>query len=290
MRQPAVCNYRQDHKRYHSRNGLSPCIAVRFVIGQNYENEKKDAPLRGKEQNAHGDIVVLPMTENMNSGKTPGFFHLVALWTSLPKSVQFVGKTDSDSFLWPQPLLDELVRLPSPENGMHFQIGDTVGFVRCGGKGRGRKYCPKDYLYMAGHGYVLSRGIVRRAFASIDITERRFRGHEDLVVGRWIHSQMDVVQIDKRTRSCFRHEEGGKLSTQPRRAFKALNATPPPPQCTQVLPVPIFPVGGVREMPLCSGAWPPEHAVCLLRRAAALPFVDIPDRNWRPPAPVENHF
>ena len=67
MRQPAVCNYRQDHKRYHSRNGLSPCIAVRFVIGQNYENEKKDAPLRGKEQNAHGDIVVLPMTENMNS-------------------------------------------------------------------------------------------------------------------------------------------------------------------------------------------------------------------------------
>ena len=270
LRNSAVCNYRTPRGRYRKKQGRQPCISVRFVLGHDYSNEAKDEALRRKEQAENGgDLFVIPIHENMNSGKSPAFLKAVAL-SGLPETVAFVGKSDTDTFIWPNRIIEELLRLPPPQSGIHFQIGSTIGYHRCGG--RRRSFCPTDYLYMAGALYFLSRSVVHEAFTTIDVSEQKFLGHEDFIVGRFIHSKLDIVQIDKLRTSCFAHEEGGKLATAPRRTFAAMNSSSPPKTCRAVE----FPLGGA--MPLCTSEWPPPNDVCLLRRAPSLRFAVVPER------------
>ena len=114
LRNSAVCNYRTPRGRYRKKQGRQPCISVRFVLGHDYSNEAKDEALRRKEQAENGgDLFVIPIHENMNSGKSPAFLKAVAL-SGLPETVAFVGKSDTDTFIWPNRIIEELLRLPPP--------------------------------------------------------------------------------------------------------------------------------------------------------------------------------
>lgn len=88
----SVCNYRKSGGRYRKKKGRKPCIATVFVLGHNYANEAKDETVRHKEHAQNGgDLFVIPIHENMNSGKTPAFLKAVAL-SGLPETVEWVGK------------------------------------------------------------------------------------------------------------------------------------------------------------------------------------------------------
>ena len=132
------------------------------------------------ENSTYGDIVELPCTENMNSGKTYTWFAFAA-WR-FPHAAYF-AKGDYDTYLYVDEIVSSLNNFPSGDALVY--AGTPVDYITCGSE----VFCPQGWTYMGGQFYIMSRGLAELVLDPSKTQVRAFeKGHEDLVTGDWIHS------------------------------------------------------------------------------------------------------
>ena len=153
--------------RYMYRNACPPQIRMRFILGQPLTWEERD--LLTLEMKMYDDIMTIPVSENMDYGKTYTFFtHMYDEWRNgRGEEYTFVMKVDSDAFVNCQNLADRLSTLPR-ENIYYGRIGGGA-----------------DFYLMYGMGYALSWDIVARIRFS-EYAKHNQIGHEDTQVAKWI--------------------------------------------------------------------------------------------------------
>lgn len=258
MQSSFVCNFRP-------KPSLRPCILVRFILGFTDDDSAVIA-----ENEEYGDIVLLPIRENMNSGKTFSWFKTAARRTVF-KNIPFVGKADMDTFIWPDKMVEELLGLhPSYE----YQLGAGFTRKRCGSLA----FCPDKWKYMSGQFYVLSDGLVQ-LFHDVNVTDRQYHGHEDLAVGRFLHIQATRVQVDKRGTQCWVHKEKGPLKKEPAKEYKRLSGSKSPKDC-RALTMPV-------SIPNCQKNNANNvQPFCLTQAAGPGKYVPILDRKDKQPPPA----
>ncbi|KAG8059211.1 hypothetical protein GUJ93_ZPchr0002g24008 [Zizania palustris] len=175
-------------------------IDVRFVVCRITREE--DAVLVALEIIAHGDIIVLNCTENMDDGKTHSYFSGVPkLFAGAP--YDYVGKTDDDSYYRLGALADTL--RDKPRRDLYH------GFLAP---------CHTDpgTQFMSGMGYIVSWDVAAW-IAATDELKNDVTGPEDEVFGRWLRSSgKGMNRYGEQTRmydyldgemrdgaNCFRH-------------------------------------------------------------------------------------
>ncbi|KAL6880697.1 hypothetical protein ACP4OV_012262 [Aristida adscensionis] len=145
-------------------------VDVRFVVCR-LEREE-DAVLVALEIVAHGDVVVLNCTENMDGGKTYDYFSAVPrLFAAAP--YDYVGKTDDDTYYRTAALADAL--RPKPRRDVYH------GFLTpC--------HLNVEWEYMSGMGYVVSWDVAAWIASPAAAAELRgdHEGPEDAVFARWL--------------------------------------------------------------------------------------------------------
>jgi len=93
----------------HRWNYPTPCIKFVYVIGVD-DLEEKVQTLLNEENKQYGDIVMLPIHENMNRGKTFKWFQFAL--QEYPRAA-YIAKGDVDAFVHPVHLAQQLSSLPS---------------------------------------------------------------------------------------------------------------------------------------------------------------------------------
>ncbi|KAG8744033.1 hypothetical protein FRC10_010922 [Ceratobasidium sp. 414] len=164
---------------------------VKFVVGRGSESSIKELEI---ENELHGDIVILPIKENMNGGKTYAYFswaHEHALVPSYSNQTRsnstngwvrpdYVVKTDDDSFV----VLSEL------EARLRVEWYEASGEERGWGPLADENVdqgvdLVKDY-FMAGELYALSWPLVSYV-AGDERVKRMTIGSEDQQVAKWMN-------------------------------------------------------------------------------------------------------
>ncbi|GJM87066.1 hypothetical protein PR202_ga02984 [Eleusine coracana subsp. coracana] len=143
-------------------------IDVRFVFC-NLDKEE-DRVLVAMEIIAHGDVVVLNCTENMDGGKTYDYFSTIPhLFADEP--YDFVGKTDDDTYYRLATLADTLRDKPR-ENVYH-------GFLNP---------CHQSlaWQYMSGMGYIVSWDVAAWIASTEELRGDGGGGWEDKVFAGWL--------------------------------------------------------------------------------------------------------
>uniref|UniRef100_J3LHS3 Hexosyltransferase n=2 Tax=Oryza brachyantha TaxID=4533 RepID=J3LHS3_ORYBR len=145
-------------------------IDVRFFVCSLAREE--DAVLVSLEIIAHGDVVVLNCTENMDDGKTHSYFSAVpGLFVDAP--YDYVGKVDDDSYYRLAALADTLRDKPRRDLYHGFLAPCHAG--------------PGAPRFMSGMGYIVSWDVAAWV-AATEALRRDVRGPEDEVFGRWLRS------------------------------------------------------------------------------------------------------
>ncbi|KAL6633413.1 hypothetical protein ACP70R_026084 [Stipagrostis hirtigluma subsp. patula] len=173
-------------------------IDVRFVLC-NLDKEE-DRVLVALESVAHGDIVVVNCTENMNDGKTYAYFSAIPrLFADEP--YDYVGKIDDDTYYRLATLADTL--RGKARRGMYH------GFLHpC--------HCPLEMQYMAGMGYIVSWDIAEWISATEELRDDHHEW-EDMDFGGWLRKGGKYENVygeeprmydymDSENVTCFRHE------------------------------------------------------------------------------------
>ncbi|KAF8689837.1 hypothetical protein HU200_041468 [Digitaria exilis] len=176
-------------------------VDVRFVLCT--IDKEEDRILVSLEIIAHGDILVMNCTENMNEGKTYAYFSAVPeLFAEAP--YDYVGKTDDDTYYRVAALADSL-RGKSRRDAYH-------GFLTpC-------HWLPEKQ-YMSGMGYVVSRDVVEWIAATPELRDDH-DDWEDVNFGGWLRKggrYKNVYNEEPRMYdywdrvmdadiNCFRHE------------------------------------------------------------------------------------
>ncbi|GJM87252.1 hypothetical protein PR202_ga03188 [Eleusine coracana subsp. coracana] len=145
-------------------------IDVRFVFC-NLDKEE-DRVLVAMEIIAHGDVVVLNCTENMDGGKTYDYFSTVPrLFADDDETYDFVGKTDDDTYYRLAALADTLRDKPR-ENVYH-------GFLNP---------CHQSlaWQYMSGMGYIVSWDVAAWIASTEELSGDGGGGWEDKVFAGWL--------------------------------------------------------------------------------------------------------
>ncbi|KAL6912004.1 hypothetical protein ACP4OV_000809 [Aristida adscensionis] len=145
-------------------------IDVRFVFC-NLDKEE-DRVLVALEVVAHGDILVVNRTENMDDGKTYAYFSAVPrLFAGEP--YDYVGKTDDDTYYRLAALADTL-RGKARRDMYHGYLSPC--------------HWPPEKQYMSGMGYVVSWDIAEWISATPELwNASRDRGApEDSLFGEWL--------------------------------------------------------------------------------------------------------
>ncbi|KAF0931148.1 hypothetical protein E2562_002505 [Oryza meyeriana var. granulata] len=144
-------------------------IDVRFFVCSLTTEE--DAVLVSLEIIAHGDIVVLNCTENMDDGKTYSYFSAVpGLFADAP--YDYVGKIDDDSYYRLAALADTL--RDKPRRDMYYGL-----LAPC--------HADPKTQFMSGMGYIVSWDVAAWV-AATEALSSDVKGPEDEVFGRWLRS------------------------------------------------------------------------------------------------------
>ncbi|BAS81263.1 Os02g0785200 [Oryza sativa Japonica Group] len=142
-------------------------VDVRFFVCSLAREE--DAVLVSLEIIAHGDVVVLNCTENMDDGKTHSYFSsLPALFADAP--YDYVGKIDDDSYYRLASLADTLRDKPRRDLYHGFP-------APCHADPRSQ--------FMSGMGYIVSWDVAAWV-AATEALRGDVKGPEDEVFGRWL--------------------------------------------------------------------------------------------------------
>ncbi|KAJ1281350.1 hypothetical protein BS78_04G299400 [Paspalum vaginatum] len=142
-------------------------VDVRFVFCDVAKEE--DRILVALEVIAHGDILVLNCTENMNDGKTYDYFAAVPrLFGAAP--YDYVGKTDDDTY-YRLAALAESLRGKARRDAYHGMV------IPCHG--------PPETQYMAGFGYIVSWDVAQWISDTPELRDDRVEV-EDVDFGRWL--------------------------------------------------------------------------------------------------------
>lgn len=158
-------------------------VAVRFVMGQPHEDWEEEMMLL--EQNAHGDIFMIPVKENMEDGKTFAFYeHLYRLnQKGVEPRYDFVLKTDLDSFVHIGNFAKRVTELDSTKN---IYLG--------------HRYPSFGIWYMVGMGYTISWNLLDLIVHS-EYAVNHVKGFEDAQTGFWIEdlrkNGVDIVEVDE---------------------------------------------------------------------------------------------
>nr|CAB3447902.1 unnamed protein product [Digitaria exilis] len=176
-------------------------VDVRFVLCT--IDKEEDRILVSLEIIAHGDILVVNCTENMNDGKTYAYFSAVPrMFAAAP--YDYVGKTDDDTYYRVAALADSL-RGKSRRDAYH-------GFsTPC--------HTDPERQYMSGMGYVVSWDVVEWIAATPELADDHHEW-EDEDFGGWMRKggkKMNVYNEEPRMydywdremdtgMNCFRHE------------------------------------------------------------------------------------
>ncbi|KAL6647331.1 hypothetical protein ACP70R_014768 [Stipagrostis hirtigluma subsp. patula] len=176
-------------------------VDVRFVVCR--LDTEEDAVLVALEAIAHGDVVVLNCTENMDGGKTYEYFSAVPrLFAGDP--YDYVGKADDDTYYRLAALADALRGKPRRDVYHGF-------LTPC--------HQNREWEYMSGMGYVVSWDVAAWISAAEE-PRRDQHGPEDLVFGRWLRRggrgkhkyteeprMYDYLDREMQERvECYRHE------------------------------------------------------------------------------------
>ncbi|KAJ4792706.1 Hexosyltransferase [Rhynchospora pubera] len=172
-------------------------VDVKFVFCN--VTKEEDIVLVALEIMKYDDIIILDCAENMDGGKTYTYF------SSLPKifddePYDYVMKTDDDTYLRLNNLVDTLKRLP--RESLYFGL-----MTPCFGT--------KADHYMSGMGYVVSWDLVEWISTS-DVARSHHTGPEDLITGKWFRDGGKAVHMYDATPAmydyfqpphlCYRHE------------------------------------------------------------------------------------
>ncbi|EEE57934.1 hypothetical protein OsJ_08641 [Oryza sativa Japonica Group] len=164
-------------------NATGPAVDLRVLLGvvtraEMYElrallrlalAREEDAVLVSLEIIAHGDVVVLNCTENMDDGKTHSYFSsLPALFADAP--YDYVGKIDDDSYYRLASLADTLRDKPRRDLYHGFP-------APCHADPRSQ--------FMSGMGYIVSWDVAAWV-AATEALRGDVKGPEDEVFGRWL--------------------------------------------------------------------------------------------------------
>uniref|UniRef100_A0A0D9VLX1 Hexosyltransferase n=1 Tax=Leersia perrieri TaxID=77586 RepID=A0A0D9VLX1_9ORYZ len=145
-------------------------IDVRFFVCSLATEE--DAVLVSLEIIAHGDIVVLNCTENMDDGKTYSYFSSLPRLFPGDEAYDYVGKIDDDSYYRLAALADTLRH--KPRRDLYHGL-----LAPC--------HTDPASQFMSGMGYIVSWDIAAWV-AETDSLRRDVKGPEDEVFGRWLRS------------------------------------------------------------------------------------------------------
>ena len=157
-------------------------IDVVFAVGQS-ESAIENA-LVELEKRVYGDLFEVSMKENMDDGKTLRFIKDVyerQMNGEIPQ-YRFVMKTDMDSFVHLENLIDRTLQFPDE-------------FLYAGRIQPGKTKEGLSFLYMIGLGYILSADLID-AIATSDYAEQNMVGPEDWMVGLWIRHIAETLNID----------------------------------------------------------------------------------------------
>ncbi|CED84389.1 Galactosyltransferases [Phaffia rhodozyma] len=166
-------------------------VRVRFILGRPSWRLREQVMM---EMETYGDIVLLDITENMNSGKTQAYFSWAAENAMVPsistindeygleeKPPNYIVKADEDSFV----MLGEL------EKRLRILSGKKIYWG----------YLVKNQ-FMGGECYALSLDLVRYVSTSPAVRDL-IHGAEDKLVARWMHLHPEKESILWVSDACF---------------------------------------------------------------------------------------
>mmetsp|Transcript_45700 Transcript_45700/g.130444 ORF Transcript_45700/g.130444 Transcript_45700/m.130444 type:complete len:356 (-) Transcript_45700:120-1187(-) len=171
------------HARYRHRSIQThvkvPCFKFVYVIGGRGLKDMMVLQLE-EESKLYGDIVMLPIAENMNEGKSHEWFKFAQ--KEYP-SATYIAKGDLDALIHPAHLAQQLMSLPSDNLLYGFDCSHnklfkhatqllSVSFVDD----------LSDSRFMCGMFYLFSRGLLECIGKSQRVTTR---GAEDQVASKW---------------------------------------------------------------------------------------------------------
>lgn len=172
---------RRVYNRFRDMSLPPTCATVVYAIGAK-NLSGADMQLLQKEQAEIGDLVLLPIKENMNEGKSFAWFSFAI--SHYPSAV-YIGKSDVDAFIHPGHLAEQLGRLPNQQllYGFDCEINKRRNLI--GSKRVGKDLIPLPATgggHMAGAFYVFSRDLLTCSLAT---AEHNQEGAEDAVSSSW---------------------------------------------------------------------------------------------------------
>lgn len=167
--------WRQVHRETHFQysNVCPHCpILSRFILGQPATQDERIALER--ENQTYGDLILLPIPENMNEGKTYHWWKYAAEHFSTAK---YVAKADTDSYVWMHALEQDLERFNGRQSIYY-------GRMSCGH----RVGCKGNQRFISGGFQVMSIDLVHWIADPLNsFVQERIKGYEDLITGEWLH-------------------------------------------------------------------------------------------------------
>ncbi|XP_078168445.1 beta-1,3-galactosyltransferase pvg3-like [Carex rostrata] len=154
-------------------NNVTDYVDVRFVMC-NIMNEDHITMVALKIMN-YSDIIVLNCTENINTGKTYNYFSSLPNIFSHDAPYDYVMKTDDDTYLRLNALVESLRN--KPRNDVYYGLE-----IPCNGT-KFNNWLPAPF--MTGLGYVLSWDLVEW-IAMSEVPVNHTIGPEDMMTGWWM--------------------------------------------------------------------------------------------------------
>lgn len=190
MRSPMLCDGPHQH-------GEKCAVAVYFVMGE-IPNDMR--PRIDQENGTYGDLLELPIPENMNNGKSFAWFRFSS--THFP-TARFIGKGDMDTFVRVEALVAAISRIPPNTQGVYG--GVLIDHIYCGYS----TLCARGgWIYMQGGLYFMTQDLARWLGAPNNtIVEKNMEGAEDKHIGKSIHdSKLRVLyMVEPRSSAAWTH-------------------------------------------------------------------------------------
>ncbi|KAG9101477.1 hypothetical protein FRC06_002991 [Ceratobasidium sp. 370] len=184
-------------------NGGMNRTVVKFVVGQRGESSRRELEM---ENELYGDIVMLPIKENMNDGKTYAYFswaHEHALVP--PPRFNQTRSNSTDGWVWPDYVVktddDSFVVLPELEARLRVEWYEARRKEGGWGPLVYWGYLVKNY-FMAGELYALSWPLVSYV-AGDDRVKEMTVGFEDQQVAKWMNAHPQASRIRWRSEQCW---------------------------------------------------------------------------------------
>ena len=162
-------------------------FVVRFVIGTAKLTDSELAAVL-EEDFDHGDLILLPRLEDAYNKLSFKLLEML-VWANENLNVRYLMKVDEDSFVQPNLLADELLKMPSKR--LYWGYFNGRGPVLKEGKFAELEYnmCDRYTPYALGGGYVLSADLV--TFVAQNHALLKVYKNEDVSLGSWL-SPLDI--------------------------------------------------------------------------------------------------